>query len=54
MKTPKELPDYIRPLEGAGMLNLFTDMGAKPKRDRFIGPVVVLAVVGIALLVLLS
>lgn len=49
---PKPLPDRIRPLEGAGMLNLYGNMGAQPKRDRWIGPIVVLAAVAMALLVL--
>lgn len=51
---PKPLPDRIRPLEGAGMRILFSNMGAKPRRDRWIGPVFVLAAVAITALVLLA
>lgn len=50
---PKPLPDRIRPLEGAGMLNLYGNMGATPKRDRFIGPVFVLAAIAIAAVMVL-
>ena len=50
MKTVND----IAPIRGAAAKILGSGMNVTPKRDRFIWPVVVLAVVGIALLVLLS
>lgn len=54
----KPLPDRVRPLEGAGMVNLYGDMGVERRRWRYVGPIsalciaagiVVLAAVGIGL-----
>lgn len=33
--TPKELPDRIRPLEGAGLTIMALNMGVEKKRDRW-------------------
>jgi hypothetical protein len=50
MKTVND----IAPIRGAAAKILGSGMNVTPKRDRSMGPVFVLAVVGIALLVLLS
>lgn len=35
----KPLPERIRPLEGAGMINLYGNMGCRPRRWRRAAPI---------------
>ena len=50
MKTVND----IAPIRGAAAKILGSGMNVTPKRDRFIGPVVVLAVAAFAILLVLS